>query len=187
MPVDPRIRRQKLLREAEGYLGLLSACHEKWSAEACFKDRLARRAIAALAELDPSDSQDAYVLYLRGHALRDMERYAEAIEPLRAAAEIEPENIATWVALGWCHKRTGRLDLAIEALEEALSADAEQAIVHYNLACYWSLAHNADAALAFLANAFEIDPSYRRLVANERDFDPIREHPSFLELTSVVV
>jgi len=184
---DSRIRKQKLLREAEGYLELLSACHEKWSPEPRTRDPLARRAIAALAQLDLTDTREPYVLYLRGHALRDMERYAEAIEPLREAAEIEPESIPTWIALGWCHKRTGRLDLAIEALEEALAADPEQAIVHYNLACYWSLAGNADLALTYLANAFELDPAYRRRVAKEHDFDPIRKHPSFLELTSVVV
>lgn len=187
MSDDIRIRKQKLIREAEGYLELLSACHERWTPAPENRDRLARRALATLDELDPADANEAYVLYLRGHALRDMERYSDAVMPLREAAEIEPESISTWLALGWCHKRTGDLELAIQALEEALAVDPEQAIVHYNLACYWSLSGNVDRALQYLANAFEIDPGYRRLVPKERDFDPIRKHPQFQDLTSVVV
>ncbi|MCH5374670.1 MAG: tetratricopeptide repeat protein, partial [Planctomycetes bacterium] len=100
---------------------------------------------------------------------------------------LEPDNIHVWLALGWCYKRIGRLDRAIESLEEALAVDPSGAIIHYNLACYWSLAGNVEVSLAYLTNAFEIDRSFRDLVYDEVDFDPIREHPAFRELTSVVV
>jgi hypothetical protein len=49
------------------------------------------------------------------------------------------------------------------------------------------LANNAKLAIAYLSRTFDIDPCYRDLVANEKDFDTIRHHPSFLELTSVIV
>jgi len=62
-----------------------------------------------------------------------------------------------------------------------------QAIVHYNLACYWSLARNARLAVQYLEQAFELDPAYRDLVPVEHDFDPIREHPRFQELMTVIV
>ena len=88
--------------------------------------------------------------------------------------------------MGWCFKRINRLDLAIESLEEALSADADEAIVYYNLACYWSLAHNVEQALNYLSVAFDIDPNFRDLVDDERDFDPIRSNSDFRSLTSVV-
>jgi hypothetical protein len=42
-------------------------------------------------------------------------------------------------------------------------------------------------AIRFLEQAFELDPAYRDLVAHEHDFDPIREHPRFQELMSVIV
>ena len=98
-----------------------------------------------------------------------------------------PDNFHTWLALGWCNKRIGRLDLAIQSLEEALLVAPDQAIIHYNLACYWSLVNNSKLALRYLTQAFEIDPGFRDLVAGETDFDPIRDHPGFLELTSVIV
>jgi Flp pilus assembly protein TadD len=176
-----------LIREADGYLELVTIFADLWELPSAVRDRLAERALAAVRRLNMHDEENAYVFYLQGQALRAMERYEDAIVPLRKAAELEPDNIHTYLALGWCYKRIGWLDFAIEALEEAFSVDPRQAIIHYNLACYWSLSGNTNLALAYLASALEIDPSYKELVAKEPDFDSIREHPSFQELTSVIV
>ncbi|MFP6618669.1 MAG: hypothetical protein VB877_04930, partial [Pirellulaceae bacterium] len=111
----------------------------------------------------------------------------EAVGPLDNAAAVAPDQIDHWLSLAWCQKRCGRLDLAIQSMEEALLVDSEEAIVHFNLACYWSLAENTRQALAHLAAAFEIDLKYRDLVGEENDFDPIRYHPDFLALTGVIV
>jgi hypothetical protein len=65
--------------------------------------------------------------------------------------------------------------------------DSGEAIIHYNLACYWSLARNKRYALKYLAQAFEIDAKYRDLVHDEPDFDFVRDDPDFQSLTSVIV
>ena len=140
-----------------------------------------------LQRLDEAEQHSAYVLYLQGLAYRAMERYHDAIPPLRESAEQDPDDSHALLALGWCYKRIGRLNLAIQALQEALVVDENQAIVHYNLACYWSLAGNAEIALDHLATAFQIDPAYRDLASHESDFDSIRQQPGFRELTSVIV
>ena len=127
------------------------------------------------------------MLYLQGLAYRAMERHHEAIPPLRESADADPEDTHALLALAWCYKRIGRLNLAIQALQEALAVGENQAIVHYNLACYWSLAGSAEIALDHLATSLQIDPKYRELAEEERDFDAIREHPGFRELTSVIV
>lgn len=166
MSPDRLIRRRKIKREAEGYLEL----------------GLPRRALATLARLgDPTDF-DAQGLYLWGEALRALERYDEALVPLGQAAEIEPENIHIWLALGWCYKRTGQLEQAIDALERALAAEPEEALLHYNLACYLSLAGKKRPALDHLGRAFSLDPNYRRLIDEEPDFDPLRADPEFQAL-----
>lgn len=163
------------------------AAPSKWNLEPAVRDPVAQRALDALERLDESDQRSAYALYLRGLAYRAMERFYDAILPLRESADLDPEDTHALLALGWCYKRIGRLNFAIQALEEALAVDEDQAIVHYNLACYWSLAGNADAALDHLATALVLDPKYRDLAAEESDFDAIRQHPGFRELTSVVV
>jgi tetratricopeptide (TPR) repeat protein len=148
---------------------------------------MAQHALDVLTRLEEQEELPSQALYLRGEALRELGYFHEAIEPLTEAAEEAPSNIHVWLALGWCHKRTGRIDLAIEALEEALTVDPDQALVHYNLACYWSLAGNKRQAILFLAQALDLSPDYRDLVAAEADFDPIRNDPGFQSLISVIV
>ncbi len=182
-----RIRRQQILREAEGYLDLIGVFGERMPCRPDARDQLVRRVLKTLDRVDNPGGLKAHVLYLRGQALRSMENYLDAIPLLREAAEIEPQNIHIRLALGWCYKRCRRLDLAIQSLEDALESDASQAIVHYNLACYWSLAGNVKLAVAYLAQAFDLDSEYRDLVGTETDFDPIRSHPHFQALASVIV
>jgi len=185
------MRRQQSIREAEGYLDLATGFADQWplSAEplAQLRARLAQRALDALAPFSESTGQRAQILYLTGLAYRAMHRYAEAVPHLKAAAELDPENIVAWLALGWCYKRIDHLDDAIRSLESALAADRREAIIHYNLACYWSLTGDADRALSYLSRSFDIDPQYRDLVAEESDFDPIRSLPDFQALMGAIV
>jgi tetratricopeptide (TPR) repeat protein len=185
---DPsRLRRQQILREAEGYLDLITVFGDQMPCRPDTRDQLARRVLKTLDRIDNPGGMKAHMLFLRGQALRAMENFLDAVPLLREAAEIEPQNVHIRLSLGWCFKRCRRLDLAIQSLEEALEADASQAIVHYNLACYWSLAGNVKLAVAYLSQAFDLEPGYRELVNSEPDFDPIRIHPHFQALTAVIV
>jgi tetratricopeptide (TPR) repeat protein len=148
---------------------------------------MARHALDVLTRCGDDDSLTDHALYLKGQCLRELGRYREALDPLWRAAQGNPDNVSIWLALGWCYKRTGKLDRAIESLEEALSADPSDALVHYNLACYWSLARNKKQALAYLAKAFDLEDEYRSLVRAETDFDPIRDDPAFQALIRVTV
>jgi tetratricopeptide (TPR) repeat protein len=176
-----------LIRQAQGYLDLVHACCDICELAPTIRDPLVYRAMDALGRLPKSDRRKPDALYLTGQAFRALELYRDAIGSLREAARIRPEKTDTWLALGWCYKRIGRLDRAIESLEEALTIDPGGAIIHYNLACYWSLAGNVDVALNYLGNSLQIDESFRNLIDAETDFDPIRDHPAFRELTVVVV
>jgi tetratricopeptide (TPR) repeat protein len=185
---DPnRIRRQQILREAEGYLDLITVFGDRMPCKPDVRDSLANRVLSTLDRIDNPGGMKAHILFLRGQALRSMDRFVEAVPLLREAAEYEPQNVHIRLSLAWCYKRCRRLDLAIQALEEALEADSSLPIVHYNLACYWSLAGNVKLAVTYLSQAFDLEPDYRDHVNRESDFDPIRNHPHFLALTGVIV
>ena len=135
--------------------------------------------IDVVDHLGDNSSQSPQVQLIKGQALRTLERYKEALEPLAVAAEGDPQNVDTWLALGWCYKRTGRLDLAIESLEEALDVEPGSAMVNYNLACYWSLARNKRQALAYLSQALSLDGSFRHLIDANTISTPCAPTPIF--------
>jgi Flp pilus assembly protein TadD len=166
-----RIRRQQLVLQAEGYLEL----------------GMPKHALELLSRCGERESLPEHALYLQGECLRALGQFREALEPLTLASQTNPDNIHVWLALGWCHKRTGRLDLAIESLEEALGVEPNEALVHYNLACYWALAGKPRQAVNYLAKAFDLKEDYRSLVPEESDFDRIRDDPAFQALVRVAV
>jgi tetratricopeptide (TPR) repeat protein len=160
-----------MLREVEGYLEL----------------NMPQTALDLLSRITDPGTFRGQKLYWMGEALRALERHAEAVVVLEEAADLLPSNLHVWLALGWCRKRTGRLDLAIAALERAEEVSPEEAIVHYNLACYWSLAGKKQRSLAYLQRAISLDAKYRDLISDEPDFDPIRSDPEFRALTEIIV
>ncbi|MCE9607385.1 MAG: tetratricopeptide repeat protein [Planctomycetia bacterium] len=166
-----RIRYQRLLREAEGYLEL----------------GLPHLAVETLGKIDEPGTFHGKQLYLLGEAFRAQGRFSEAIEALQASADKAPSKIDIYLALAWCYKRVSRIDLAIDAMQKALEIDHSLAILHYNLACYWSLLPNKEQAIQCLSEALRRDPDYRDLIAGESDFDLVRHDPDFQSLASVTV
>lgn len=169
MPAKMHPCKSKIEREAEGYLELGMPEH----------------ALRTLGRLGDPIAFDGHALYLWGEGLRALNRYFEAIMPLERAAKIMPENIHVRIALGWCYKRTGRLDLAIDALEQAMLVEPEEALLRYNMACYLSLAGHRRRALRYLSQAVSLAPMYRKMAETESDFDPLRADPEFQSLCGV--
>ena len=164
--IRDRIKRQ--LDEAEGYLML----------------NLPQRALAILERRADWATMQFEASFLMGEALRSLERYREALKPLEVAAALRPAEVGVAIALGWCYKRTHRLAQAIDALERAGRHNPDDpGLLHYNLACYWSLAGNATKALDELAVALDLEPDLRNLIADESDFDQLRGNPEFERLT----
>ena len=90
-----------------------------------------------------------------------------------------PATRGVALALGWCYKRTNRLAQAIDALDRARRHDPENALLHYNLACYWSLAGNPAGRSTSSRRRFDLDPKLRDLIADEPDFRHLRGNPDF--------
>ena len=120
---------------------------------------------------------------LTGEALRALEQISRGPEAAGSGRGAPPGDIGVAIALGWCYKRTHRLAQAIDALERAARSNPDEPLLHYNLACYWSLADNAAKALDELALALDLDPDLRALIADESDFDGLRGDPEFERLT----
>ncbi|GAB6164375.1 hypothetical protein JCM19992_03750 [Thermostilla marina] len=156
-----RIRLLRALSRAEGYLEL----------------NMPRAAIDALQKC--ADEEEPRLYYLLGEAYRSLEQYDTALSYFEKANTLDRGHIGVLMAMGWCHKRLGRLDLAIDDLREAAMLEPSHPIVLFNLACYLSLQGQAEEAAEYLAQAILNDEELRELVDREPDFDPIRDTPEF--------
>ncbi|TWT96725.1 TPR repeat-containing protein YrrB [Botrimarina colliarenosi] len=158
-----RLQLEGASREAEGYLEL----------------GMSAQALGSLQRRGKLVHADAHACYLMGEAFRELDRHSEAVIPLRRSVELDPTPTEAWLALGWCYKRSGRLDEAIWSLEQAIRRTPGDALLNYNLACYYSLAGRNLDALRRLKRAFDLDASFRSMVTGEPDFAPLRDDPAF--------
>ncbi len=161
-----RIVRQ--LDEAEGYLML----------------DMPRRALEILRSREDWATMKFEASLLTGKALRALGKFREALAPLEVAASLRSGDLIVAMELGWCYKRTHRLAQAIDALERSVPENTDEPLLHYNLACYWSLAGNAARSIQSLQRALELNPELRDQLASETDFDLIRNEPEFARVAS---
>jgi len=152
-----------MLEAAEGYLALDMPQH----------------ALRSLREIDDPDQTLFAANFLRGEALRHLERYDEALDAFGRAFAQDPDNVSLLMGMAWCYKRTNQLPKAISAMEQAYRIAPKEAIILYNLSCYWSLTGNKIQALSWLGRSLRMDRSLRKLVDSETDFDPLRNDPDF--------
>lgn len=159
--IGDRIRRK--LHEAEGYLEI----------------DLPNHSLQILESRSDWPGLQFEACLIKGEALRRLERFREAIAPLEISASLRPSDSRVALALGWCYKRTNRLAQAIDTLDRVRRHHPDNALIHYNLACYWSLAGNLERALDELHSALDLEPELRNKVAEEPDFQRLRGNPEF--------
>ena len=159
------LQKQRAIEAAQGYLML----------------DLPDAALRQLGLFSTSEAP-AEVEQLRGEAFRLKEDYERALQHFELVSANGEPSLDLWMGMAWCYKRVGRIEKAIECMRAAYQTSPKVAVVLYNLACYYSLAGEKEEALSWLARAFRMDNSYRKSVASETDFDPIRNDQEFIYL-----
>lgn len=160
------------MEQAEGYLQI----------------ELPRLALEAIIACSSETRQTFQWQHLIAETYRELGEFEPAIRHFEAARQLRPADASSYLGLGWCYKRTGRVDLAIRALHEAarqLHGNRDRslhALVIYNLSCYYALLRNVDQAVRWLGRALRLDSEYRARVDEEPDFDPVRSAPAFQAL-----
>ncbi len=169
----------RALQAAQGYLELATGAAAKLGLAPRLRRRTLRTALRLAARSVVHGRHRATRQLLIGQALRLLGRYDVATLALQKASNDPALRRDALLALGWCHKRLGDLDLAIAAVSRALASEPHDAALHYNLACYLALAQQPRAALYELAWALELQPRLRRRAAVEPDFDAFRGLAAF--------
>lgn len=157
---------QRHVEHASGYLDLKM-----------YDDAL-READAALA-IQPDEP---HAIAVKSAALWQANRLIEAEPYVAKLAEINPSEAGIWINLAYIRRRTQSVDVAVETLQHAFDADPQDALAHFNMACYRAVQHRTREALELLKDALHLDPKLKLLAKAEHDFDSLRQLPEFQEL-----
>ena len=92
-----------------------------------------------------------------------------------------PHEISPWeeTFLVFGLYRSGKEQEARKQLETVLAGYPDQWQGYYNAACFEALTGNAEAAIAHLRHAIELDPQAKEWAAKDEDFDSLRDDPEF--------
>lgn len=142
---------------------------------------------AAERELDSLGADESLdAIRLRGELYRETERHDDALKLYDKLLGIEPTAIDGAIGKAWCLKRLSRLDEAIQTLRIASNHHPREALIQYNLACYFALRHDKDRCLSYLGIALRLGPEFVELIDDESDFDSIRDDSDFVSLVETV-
>jgi len=104
-------------------------------------------------------------------------------EPVKELSRILTIKLA-WARLSeassW--RQRGNLKKAIEVLQTAVQRYPEQAVLYYDLACYFALAGERERALEALERAIQIDAGLKSLAQKDDDLRSLRGDKRFEEL-----
>lgn len=178
-----RSARCQKLREAEGLIELATVPAVSLGLSRHLRYRLAKRALRLVIHLRPLPAEAWQRDLTIGQALRLLGRHRRAVGPFWSSVRKHPAQRAGWVGLGWCLRRTGDLERAAGVLAKAIMHIPDDAVLHYNFACYLSLLGQTELALSEIMWALDLNPELRSRLVTEPDFDKIRGDESFQALT----
>jgi tetratricopeptide (TPR) repeat protein len=174
------------IETAEGYLELVTKPAVCLGVSNKIRRSYAKKAIelATSCGLCPNEPKhEARRQMVIGQAHRLLRRYRTATAAFRSASKYRPLRVEALLAMGWCQKRSGKLNEAVVSLTRALAIVPDDARLHYNLACYLACLGQHRAAVYELAWALELQPKLQSRSIAEPDFDCLRLYPAFIALT----
>ncbi len=110
-------------------------------------------------ELQPEPEDLPYILSYMGSCLKDLGRFAEAMETLYKGLAADEERPDIHNTLGVCFFKTGQYEKAISHFHRAVALNPASAIDYANLGVNYHKIGNRDSAIEFLTLALTLDPS----------------------------
>ncbi|MFO7567739.1 MAG: tetratricopeptide repeat protein [Enhygromyxa sp.] len=146
-------------------------------------DRLFVRGLELVAKLHFQRAKWFALILRRSAAHTLLGRHTEALAFAEEAMNLRPDSVHAMSELASCLNNLGRYDDALAANDLAAELDPGYWHVPYVRACILA---QTDAPLLeiirLLEQTIELDPSRRRHIAEDPDFDAIRSAPEFMAL-----
>jgi adenylate cyclase len=148
------------------------------------KHEKAAKLFEQATKVRPEDYQAAIYLVgayndsnLKNEAKRANQR---ALEVVRNHIDLNPDDARALYLGAWSLIKANKREEALDWVEMAVTLDPKEISILYNAACVYSLLGKFEIAINFLEKAFEAGFASAEWIENDSDFDPIRNHPRFL-------
>ncbi len=107
---------------------------------------------------DPEKEDLPYILSYKGHCLKDLERFDEAIAVLEQGRQEDPERPDIYNLLGFCYFKKNCYEEAIKQFEDAVRLNPASAMDYANLGVNHNRLGNKDEAIRYFTLALTMDP-----------------------------
>ena len=128
---------------------------------------------AELECIDPFNRAAPEVLGVRVAIYHGLRKW-DALQTVAARlVEHEPTNVQWVVSLAYATRRAVSIGAARNILLTAETRFPNEAIIPFNLACYYCQLGDLETAKDHLSRAFEIDSNWRMAALEDRDLEPL--------------
>jgi hypothetical protein len=148
----------KRLNAAGGYLNL-GMPQEAWN---------------ELEDIDAKEQARPEVLKVRVEVCRALKQWELMAEVSNHLRKIEPDEVGHPLNMAYATRRFKSEVDAAEVLSMALRRHYDDALVRYNLACYWCVMGRVEEAREMLETACRKDESLRELAETDEDLVGLR-------------
>ncbi len=132
-------------------------------------------ATAELDALSPEHQDMIEVVILRMEILRVTKKWDEGTLLGQRALAKHADCGALYLITAYAMRRHAGLAPAKELLLSGEAVLAEDAMFHFNIACYECQLGNLEAAKSRLERAFTLDAKYRRIAREDPDLESLRD------------
>ena len=91
-------------------------------------------------------------------------------------ADFQPVDVQWKISLAYATRRADSIKAAKQILLNAESKFPNEAIIKYNLACYFCQTEDIEAATSYSKTTSEIDPSWRFRALEDEDLKPLWDY-----------
>jgi predicted Zn-dependent protease len=94
-------------------------------------------------------------------------------EIAKRLADFQPDDVQWRISWAYATRRADSINTAKQILLNAESKFPNEAIIKYNLACYFCQTEDIETAKSYLKKTLQIDPSWRLRALEDEDLKPL--------------
>jgi tetratricopeptide (TPR) repeat protein len=122
-----------------------------------------------LDNIDPFNRAAPEVLALRMAIYRGLEKWELMQEIAKRLVDFQPDHVQWTISFAYATRRANSIQAAKKVLLNAEPNFPKEAVIKYNLACYFCQTGDIQNAKKYLEKAFEIDLNWRMAALEDQD------------------